>query len=103
MHDGRLLDVGTRDEILDRYPRQLIEVRTSDRFAVRERLAAVTDVDDVSLFGTVLHVRGRAGVNGSLMHDVRRSLDGIVAADAINRVRPSLEDVFVLHGEEGES
>ena len=103
MHEGRLLDAGTRDEILDRYPRQVIEVRTSDRFAVRERLAALADVDDVSLFGTVLHVRGRAGVNGSMIHDVRRSLDGIVDAAAINRVRPSLEDVFVLHGEEAQS
>jgi ABC-type multidrug transport system ATPase subunit len=103
MHEGRLLDIGTRDEILDRYPRQVIEVRTSNRFAVRERLEAGAGVDDVSLFGTVLHVRGRAGVNGTLIHDVRRSLDGIVAADAIHLVRPSLEDVFVLHSEEAGS
>ena len=100
LHEGRLLDVGTRAEILDRYPRPLIEVRTTDRVAVRERLATVAEIDDVSLFGTVLHVRGREGSNATFDATVRRSLDGLVPADSLRIIRPSLEDVFVLHGEE---
>ena len=100
LHEGRLLDVGTRAEILDRYPRPLIEVRTGDRFAVRERLSRAAEVDDVSLFGTVLHVRGREGSNGTFSDTVHQLLDGLVPADAIKNIRPSLEDVFVLHGEE---
>src|SRR5262249_23156189 len=55
LHEGRLLDVGTRQDILERYPRQLVEVHARDRFAVRARLSQVPEVDDVSLFGTVLH------------------------------------------------
>jgi ABC-2 type transport system ATP-binding protein len=100
IHDGRLLDVGTRAEILGRYPRQLFEVRTADRVAVRTRLASVTAIDDVSLFGTVLHVRGREGADATLPQALRSTLDGLVPADDIRPIQPSLEDVFVLHGEE---
>jgi ABC-2 type transport system ATP-binding protein len=102
LHEGRLLDVGTRADILNRYPRALVEVRSPQRFAVRARLAQIPEIDDVSLFGTVLHVRGRqrqdAGV--ALVDVVRRALDGLVASDAVSSIRPSLEDVFVLHGDE---
>jgi ABC-2 type transport system ATP-binding protein len=100
LQNGHLLDVGTRTEILDRYPRPLIEVRTNDRFAVRARLAGVAEVDDVSLFGTVLHVRGREGSNDGVVNVVKQSLEGLVPSVDVNMIRPSLEDVFVLHGEE---
>jgi ABC-type multidrug transport system ATPase subunit len=100
LHEGRLLDVGTRTEILDRYPRPLLEVRSTQRFDVRTRLAAVSEIDDVSLFGTVLHVRGRRGSDASIVGSVRAALAGLVPADAIAAIGPSLEDVFVLHGEE---
>jgi ABC-2 type transport system ATP-binding protein len=99
LHEGRLLDVGTRPDILNRYPRTLLEVQSADRLAVRARLAGVQEIDDVSLFGTVLHVRGREGVGSQLVDVLKSALHGLVAADAISVIRPSLEDVFVLHGE----
>jgi ABC-2 type transport system ATP-binding protein len=102
IHEGRLLDVGTRAEMLGRYPRQLFEVHTADRVAVRARLANIAEIDDVSLFGTVLHVRGRQDASGALLHTLQTSLSGVVAADAVKPIQPSLEDVFVLHGEETE-
>jgi ABC-2 type transport system ATP-binding protein len=102
LHEGRLLDVGTRSEIVGRYPRQLFEVRTADRVGVRARLTGVDAIDDVSLFGTVLHIRSRAGANEMLLPTLQSRLAGLVAADDITRIQPSLEDVFVLHGEEGE-
>jgi ABC-2 type transport system ATP-binding protein len=102
LHEGRLLDVGTRSEILGRYPRQLFEVRTADRVAVRARLSSVSAIDDVSLFGTVLHVRSREGADDNVQQTLQARLEGLVAADAITRIQPSLEDVFVLHGEETE-
>lgn len=92
-------NLGTRDEILNRYPRPLVEVRSANRMAVRSRLAEVADIDDVSLFGTVLHVRGRAGADETMIGTIRATLDGLVSADAIATIRPSLEDVFVLQGE----
>jgi ABC-2 type transport system ATP-binding protein len=103
IHDGRLLDVGTRNEIVARYPRQLFEVHTADRVAVRARLAGVNAIDDVSLFGTVLHVRSRAGADDSVRLMLQARLEGLVSAGDIRRIQPSLEDVFVLHGEEGEA
>ena len=103
IHQGRLLDMGTRADIIGRYPRPLFEIRTVDRLGVRARLAGVAEVDDVSLFGTVLHARGRAGTDASLLQTLRAALGGLVAADAVVPIQPSLEDVFVLHGEIEES
>jgi ABC-2 type transport system ATP-binding protein len=102
LHEGRLLDVGSRNEIVGRYPRQLFEVHTADRVSVRARLAGVDAIDDVSLFGTVLHVRGRAGADVTLLQTMQARLAGLVAPEDVTRIQPSLEDVFVLHGEEGE-
>jgi ABC-2 type transport system ATP-binding protein len=99
LHEGRLLDVGTRQEVVSRYPRALVEVRSADRVAVRSRLAGLDAVDDISLFGTVLHVRGAAGVDPGLVDVVRQRLDGLVARDAVTLIQPSLEDAFVLHGD----
>jgi ABC-2 type transport system ATP-binding protein len=103
LHEGRLLDVGTRSDVTARYPRALVEVRSAERVAVRGRLLSVGHVDDVSLFGTVLHVRGREGVSANgLVDHLRRALDGIVASGAIEAIEPSLEDVFVLKVDQAE-
>jgi len=99
LHQGRLLDVGTRAEILSRYPRPLFEVRSADRLTVRTRLSSLREIDDVSLFGTVLHVRGSEGSDQSLGDLITSTLADLVPADAVRRIAPSLEDVFVLHGD----
>jgi ABC-2 type transport system ATP-binding protein len=99
LHEGRLLDVGTRAEIIGRYGRPLIEVRTADRLTVRALLAGLEGVDDISLFGTTLHVRGREVDALRLLDAVRQTLDGVVPASAVTAISPSLEDVFVLQGE----
>ena len=100
LDEGRLAAVGTRDEILATYRRPLVEIRTDDRLGVRARLATVPFVDDVSLFGTRLHARGREDDGGSFEREIRKALEGLVGADDIRRIAPSLEDVFVLSGEE---
>lgn len=103
LNRGKLVAVGTRAEILASYPRQLIEVHSPQRRAVRDRLVPLRDVDDVSLFGTVLHVRGAADAAPDLAARVRGALGDLVASDGVFDITPSLEDVFVLHSEaEGE-
>jgi ABC-2 type transport system ATP-binding protein len=97
---GRLAAVGTREEILASYTRPLVEIRTDDRLAVRARLAGVPFVDDVSLFGTRLHARGRENAGDSFEREIRKALEGLASADDVRRIAPSLEDVFVLAGEE---
>ncbi len=101
LDEGRLSALGTPEEILAAYPRPLLLVRSSDRFHVRERLSPLRTVDDVSLFGTQLHVRGAAGSGPELIGAVREALAGLVDAAAIEPLPPSLEDVFVLKSEEG--
>jgi len=59
-------------------------------------------VDDVSVFGTRLHVRARAGHDARLVTDVRAALEGLVAPTAIHAIPASLEDVFVWHSERGD-
>jgi ABC-2 type transport system ATP-binding protein len=97
---GRLSALGTREEILASYPRRLLAVHSSDRVHVRERLAACSEVDDVSLSGTRLHVRGSAGVGGELLETVRRCLVGVAPPENVSERAPSLEDVFVLQSEQ---
>jgi ABC-2 type transport system ATP-binding protein len=99
---GRISSVGTRQEILATYSRPLLEIRSSNRLQVREVLGPMTEIDDLSLFGTVLHARGAAGTGPELLLRVRESLRGIVPEEDVRPLGASLEDVFVLAGGEGE-
>jgi ABC-2 type transport system ATP-binding protein len=96
---GRISSIGTQREVLATYDRALLEIRTSRRLEVRELLAPMPEVDDLSLFGTVLHARGAAGVGQELVDRVRVRLASLVAPDDVQPLTPSLEDVFVLAGE----
>jgi ABC-2 type transport system ATP-binding protein len=97
---GRISSIGTREEILASYGRPLLQIHTSNRLRVRELLAPMKEIDDLSLFGTVLHARGAAGTGPELLEKVRASIRDVVAAEDVNPLTPSLEDVFVLAGGE---
>jgi len=103
LDEGKLLAVGTRDEVLAAFPRPILEVLSPDRNGVRRRLAGLDGVDDVSLFGTRLHLRGAAGTGTEILDSVRAGLTGLVPADGVRLVPPTLEDVFVLAGDEVET
>jgi ABC-2 type transport system ATP-binding protein len=100
LDEGKLSAVGTREAIVASYPRRLLTVRSADRVRVRQSLAGCAQVDDVSLFGNQLHVRGAAGVGDELAGIVRRLLAGVVPEEAVAPLTPTLEDVFVLKSEE---
>ena len=100
LDEGRLSALGTRAEIVASYPRRLLVVRSPERVRVRERLADCREVDDVSLYGTRLHVRGAAGVGDELVDIARRRLEGVVDPEDVQPIAPTLEDVFVLKSEE---
>jgi ABC-2 type transport system ATP-binding protein len=99
---GRLSSIGTRQEVLATYDRPLLEIRTSNRLQVRELLGSMNEIDDLSLFGTVLHARGAAGTGDELLTRVSAALRGVVEEEDIRILAPSLEDVFVLAGGEGD-
>jgi ABC-type multidrug transport system ATPase subunit len=96
---GRISSIGTRDAIIGSYPRPLLEIRTARRVEVRRLLATMAEVDDLSLFGVVLHARGAKGIGPALLGLVRERLHDLVPPDDIRLLTPSLEDVFVLAGE----
>ena len=98
---GRISAIGTRQEILATYDRPLLEIRTSNRLEVRARLAGMNEIDDLSLFGTVLHARGASGSGGDLVTRVRATLRDVVPEEDIEPLAPSLEDVFVLGSGDG--
>jgi ABC-2 type transport system ATP-binding protein len=100
LDEGRLSALGNRRQILASYDRGLLEVRTSERMVVRQQLSSIPAVDDVSSFGTRLHVRGARNAGKDLLDEVRKALSDLVPAEEIQVLEPSLEDVFVLRSEE---
>ena len=107
---GRLVDVGTRPELLSRFDRALVSVATANRVGAKEVLRTVAGVDDVSLFGTALHVRGTTGDSAALADAVRAAFKAAGWAPGsapgsgpgsvdVEPIAPSLEDVFVLRSE----
>jgi ABC-2 type transport system ATP-binding protein len=96
---GKLVTTGTREAILAAYPRPLVEIHTGARGEARTRLAGMSEVDDISLFGTKLHVRGKENTGDFLEGRIVEALKGIVAAESIRLVAPTLEDAFVLFSE----
>lgn len=95
---GRITDSGTREQIVASYPRPLAEIRSSQRLGIRKLLEPVPEVDDVSLFGTNLHVRGAEGTGPGFVERVRIAVAALVPPDDVQPAEPSLEDVFVLAG-----
>jgi ABC-2 type transport system ATP-binding protein len=94
LHEGRLLGVGTPDEIKGLMTGALLEVRTSaprrTAALLRERLAGAS----VGLFGDRVHVvtRDSAGTERQTRKLVAAAGFELVS---IRSVEPSLEDVFV--------
>jgi ABC-2 type transport system ATP-binding protein len=94
LHQGRLIGLGTPDEIKAMMPGALLEVNTSaprrTAALLREKLPAAS----VGLFGDRVHVAARDPAAAEL--EIRR----LVASAgfeplAIRAIEPSLEDVFV--------
>lgn len=94
LHEGRLLGLGTPDEIKAMMPGALLEFRTAlprrTAALLRERLAGVT----VGLFGDRVHVATRDIADTEARARPLLEAAGI-AVHSIRPIEPSLEDVFV--------
>jgi ABC-2 type transport system ATP-binding protein len=95
MHAGRLVALGTGPQLKEVFAgRALLEVTCPRFLEAQEHLEGVAHVLEVSVFGTRLHVvvddldAGRRAVQDRLERDHNLPL-------AVERVVPSLEDVFI--------
>lgn len=94
LHEGRLLGLGTPDEIKAMMPGALLEIRT----AAPRRAAAVLREQlreaSVGLFGDRVHVAARdAAATEARSRDLLAAAG--LAVESIRPIEPSLEDVFV--------
>lgn len=94
LHQGRLLGVGTPDEVKKMMPGALFEVRTLAPRRTAALLREKLPEGSVGLFGDRVHVAARDGAN--IEPRIRELL---AAADlelqSLRPIEPSLEDVFV--------
>jgi len=88
---GRMLDVGTPAEIVERRGLTVAELEVDPTTEAAERLRGKPEIDAVSHYGRTLRVATRAGDASSL---IRTALDGYAIRD-YREVRPSVEDAFV--------
>ncbi len=87
---GVLLDHGTAGEIIARQNLTTWEIRGISLDELGDRLRAHREIEQVTMFGTALHVTAR---NTEAMETVLR--DEVGDAFTCMRIEPGLEDVFI--------
>ena len=95
IHAGRLATIGTVGEVKSVFAaRPIIEIRTDRPMEAMQLLDAMDVVEKTSLFGTALHavLRSEAADPESIAARLRAAG---VSVESIERVQPSLEDVFL--------
>ena len=95
IHAGRLAAIGTISEVKRVFAgRPIVEVRTAHAIETMQALDAMPGVEKTSLFGTAVHaVLTNSGVQAASIADQLQARG--IAVDSIERVEPSLEDVFL--------
>jgi ABC-2 type transport system ATP-binding protein len=103
IHAGRLVALGTVSELKTVFAgRAVLEVTSSRPGDALEAIAGQPWAVETSLFGTRIHVIVRDADEG------RREIERLLtasgnAASSIERILPSLEDVFIHHVEDAEA
>lgn len=95
IHAGRLATIGTVAEVKGIFAnRPIIEIRTDRPVDAMQALDAMPEVEKTSLFGTALHAVLRSEAVDVQQLAARLREKGL-AVDVVDRVMPSLEDVFL--------
>lgn len=100
MHAGRIVAEGSPAGLkAEHFPSAMVEVVCEDPAAALALLAADKRVEEASLFGSKLHAALAPGFGdeaGAGEELVREALGaGGIAATSVERIPPSLEDVFI--------
>jgi drug efflux transport system ATP-binding protein len=95
IHAGALAAIGTTAEVKQTFSgRSIAEVRTADPVQAMKTLEEMPDVEKTSLFGTAVHAVFRQPQLDTAALERRLAAAGIKAV-SVERVSPSLEDVFL--------
>jgi ABC-2 type transport system ATP-binding protein len=94
MYRGRVIALGPPQALKEKFQHHLLlRLDTSDPLATMKALESMTDVHDVAVFGGGLHVSVDSDRAAS---DIRRVLEEKgIAVRRLERIQPSMEDVFV--------
>jgi len=91
--NGRILDVGTSEELLDRYDKKILVLELDERRA-KDWLLKCSHVCDANLFGSTYHIV--VDDVGAAAADIRKELElRYSPAPELTEATPSLEDLFV--------
>jgi ABC-2 type transport system ATP-binding protein len=95
IHQGRIIALGTPDQLRQEHMRQdVLEVAADRPVEALELLSRQPLVQEVALFGTLLHaVVADAGADGPAVRAVLE--DAGIRVGHVEKILPSLEDVFV--------
>jgi ABC-2 type transport system ATP-binding protein len=95
IHAGRLATIGTVAEVKGVFAtRPIVEIRTDRPVDAMKVLDAMDEVEKTSLFGTALHAVLQSEATSAAAVGARLRAAGL-SVDSIERVQPSLEDVFL--------
>jgi drug efflux transport system ATP-binding protein len=102
MNRGRLIALDTPTRLREGFRQPLLEVRTSAGAEASELLAGTPGVQSAGLFGRAVHVTLAPDADeAAAEHEIRRRLtDHQIEVEAIERIPPSLEDVFIARVQE---
>ena len=101
MNEGHLIAFGTPGELKEDLPANFYEISSPSVLESYNKLLSLDFIDQAALFGDKIHVM--TGEGEVLTMDNLQAAD--VTVHGINRITPSLEDVFVYHitaGRKGE-
>lgn len=91
---GRLLDVGTPEQIVERRELRAVEIEVDETLAAAAALRARPEVDEVEHYGHTLRVATRGGADPERL--TRETLGSLgIAIQSLRPMRVGVEDAFV--------
>ncbi len=94
MNDGNLVALGTPEELKEDITANFYEVSSSSVLESYERLLSLDFVYQAALFGDKIHILTEKRER-ELTRDHLQAAG--VSIEGINKIAPSLEDVFIYH------
>jgi len=93
MHQGRMIQLGTPQELKGLVRGYMVELVPDDMILAKELLSSMAEVIDVNVFGDGLHVRFRSRPDSE---EARESLKSRgLGVSSMKSIAPAMEDVFL--------